>query len=730
MGSYDGEAESRLPAAMDAPRESGELDTGSSAIRLADGAAADGDVRTGDDEKDSLFNTHAAAWASDDGVRGFTERFKYVIATSFLLTSSLSISDYDTPQDEGCDQVVVPTRSTPISTSHVDGLVDGEISPMPLLDVGVLGVLAFCIRMPPRYVLFLFAALLAALCSPEIAVRLGFVPRISYTLRHAPNYEAPGFLAHGVPNPAWVADERVRLQAAALSNVRQLVHEAHALDRKVSEAISAVQEVELVSRGYSLSRPLPPITRIEAATPGVVQPDEGIAAPVQRLTKLRASLLRMVNEVDYACRGAQGALAPLVDVDELELMCEIGALRTLPSHSDMSETSLESDVRSVGTPRMLALTPQATPSRQRSLRKERYSLGDAVTTPPRKRRSVGGHAPSDSGDASQEMVARTHEEGRITIATIRTHFEVMHASRRNMLCHLLSLRFCMQTPMPGGATMEEYWGEVINVLQSVAHQMNACGSKIAESVTHSMKPDSHDTVVNAQDALHEHPGLADRIEEMARMLRAIQCKLHVFGEDLALGRPKLLHGMTHESSCTGTMQQQPRVLFDSIRNELLALSSEWEQSLRIIDAACNPPPRETPPEQAISHGTHDTTPDTQVPHAASPPPAGDDHGPELFATEKEEKEEQNATHTPELFDGDSSTCLTPPGLEEVFETVSSQRPARSHLSRAERIKKMHEQRASPPKENVPLAMISELRGIIAAKHPERGDTASLVPPLP
>lgn len=723
MVSYDGEADSRLPAAMDVPGESGKLDKGYSAMLLADGATADSNFRAGDDEKDSLLDTHAAAWASDDGVRGFTERFKYVIATSFLLTSSLSISDYDTPQDEECDQVV-PTRSTPINTSYVEGLVDGEISLIPLLDVSVLGVLAFCIRIPPRYVLFLFAALFAALCSPEIAVRLGFVPRISYTLRHALNDKVPRFLAHGVPNPAWVADERGRLQAAALSSVRQLVHEAHALDRKISEAISAVQEVELVSRGYSLSRPLPPITRIEAATPGLVQPEDGIAAPVQRLTKLRAALLRMVNEVDYACRGAQGALAPLVDVDELELMCEIGALRTLPSHSDMSETSLESDVRSVGTPRMLALTPQATPSRQRSLRKERCSLGDAIATPPRKRYSASGHVPSDSGDAFQEMVARTHEEGRITIATIRTHFEVMHASRRSMLCHLLSLRFCMQTPMPGGATMEEYWGEVINVLQSVVHQIHACGSKIAESVTHSMKPDSHDPVVNAQDALHEHPGLADRIEEMARMLRAIQCKLHVFGEDLALGRPKLLHGMTHESSCTGTMQQQPRVLFDSIRNELLALSSEWEQSLRIIDAACNPPPREAPPKQPIPH---DTTPDTQVPRAASPHPGDDDLGPELFATEKEE---QDTNHTPELFDDDSSTCLTPPGLEEVFETVSSQRPARSQLSRTERIKKMHEQRASPPTENVPLAMISELRGIIAAKHPERGDAASLVPSLP
>ncbi|WFD35056.1 hypothetical protein MCUN1_001904 [Malassezia cuniculi] len=658
--------------------------------------------------KSLIAAMEAAAWSSDDGVGRFTERFKYVIATSFLLTSSLSVSDYDTPQEE--QEHVSVSSSVPEQYTRVEGDISGQVSLLPLLDVGVLGALALCIRIPIRYVLFLVAALFIGLCSQEVSNHLGVTARISYTLRHAPNEHAHRFLANAVPNPAWVADERARLQVAALAGVRKLVHEAHALDRKISEGINAIQEVELVSRGYSLSRPLAPISRIEASTPGR-QPDEMTNAPIQRLGKLRAALSRTMDEVDYACRGAQSTLVPLVDDKELGLMQEINSVKTLPSQMDLPDSPRDSrravlTPRTSMPPRILSITPQATPQRPQAFRFERVE--DLVTPPHPSLRSAP--LPSDGNVFAADSSFRGREDGRLTIAALRAQFEAMHDVRRCMLYHFLSLHFMMQSPMPGGLSMSEYWDAVIGVLRSAADQMRSCGDKVSESIAQSMAPDVAAPPVNAEDRLQGHPGLKDRVGEMAHILRAIQCKLHVFGEDLSLGRLKQLHGVRSEPDTPSS--EHPRALFDSIRGELLALSTEWEESLRIIDATYNPPAHDEAP--ATPHTPVSSTPESQSPRVDTP---NEDHGPELFSDELEGDSDRLGD---DLIDS-SPSRLPSPGTEEVFEAVSSKRPARSRLSRAERIKMMRE-REEEPLENVPQAMISELRGIIAAKHQEREET--------
>ncbi|KAF3360437.1 hypothetical protein VDGD_04316 [Verticillium dahliae] len=52
----------------------------------------------------------------------------------------------------------------------------------------------------------------------------------------------------------------------ALSEVTAFVSNAHEFDSATSAAIALIQEVELVSRGYRLSAPLPPISRMEDRT--------------------------------------------------------------------------------------------------------------------------------------------------------------------------------------------------------------------------------------------------------------------------------------------------------------------------------------------------------------------------------------------------------------------------------------------------------------------------------
>ncbi|KAG0267790.1 hypothetical protein BGZ95_002774 [Linnemannia exigua] len=55
-------------------------------------------------------------------------------------------------------------------------------------------------------------------------------------------------------------------QNQALRSLQLLVNECQSLDVKVNRAIMVIQEIELVSRGYRLSTPLAPISRIEQAS--------------------------------------------------------------------------------------------------------------------------------------------------------------------------------------------------------------------------------------------------------------------------------------------------------------------------------------------------------------------------------------------------------------------------------------------------------------------------------
>ncbi|KAF8982312.1 hypothetical protein BGZ46_001481 [Entomortierella lignicola] len=64
----------------------------------------------------------------------------------------------------------------------------------------------------------------------------------------------------------WLRKNIKATQNQALRSLQLLVNQCQALDIKVNRAIMVIQEIELVSRGYRLSTPLAPISRIEQAS--------------------------------------------------------------------------------------------------------------------------------------------------------------------------------------------------------------------------------------------------------------------------------------------------------------------------------------------------------------------------------------------------------------------------------------------------------------------------------
>ncbi|CAN9175762.1 unnamed protein product [Alternaria alternata] len=114
------------------------------------------------------------------------------------------------------------------------------------------------------------------------------------------------------------------LRQEAVKGASDLVTNLQAFEASTSSALALIQEVELVSRGYRLSSPLPPISRIE---------EKGQARRCQRLRKnLRAAYADIVPILAEQCRN----LKQLIQEDDLEKYLDVYEI----SNPDMQEAAL------------------------------------------------------------------------------------------------------------------------------------------------------------------------------------------------------------------------------------------------------------------------------------------------------------------------------------------------------------------------------------------------------
>lgn len=114
------------------------------------------------------------------------------------------------------------------------------------------------------------------------------------------------------------------LRLRTLSETSNFVTRSHNLNSVLVASMALIQEVELVSRGYRLSTPLPPISRLE---------DRSQQRRCTRLRKaLRNGLVEMIPRYNQACLG----LKPLAELVDLEKYFDIYDINEL----DLQEASL------------------------------------------------------------------------------------------------------------------------------------------------------------------------------------------------------------------------------------------------------------------------------------------------------------------------------------------------------------------------------------------------------
>lgn len=153
------------------------------------------------------------------------------------------------------------------------------------------------------------------------------------------------FAVAGVASQAYVRQQWLRwVRQQLLIETSTLVSKAQDFDSASSAAVALIQEVELVSRGYRLSAPLPPISRIE---------DRSQTRRCVRLRKvLRRSFGDIISKFEQASSVING-LAEQLDLERYYDIYDISDLDLSDAQQGYSEKEFE-DMESLRTLKAVA----------------------------------------------------------------------------------------------------------------------------------------------------------------------------------------------------------------------------------------------------------------------------------------------------------------------------------------------------------------------------------------
>lgn len=357
----------------------------------------------------------------------FAEQFKYKVCTSSLLTNMLSISSYAEGEKAGDSDAqlvnksgshIIPTSSLMPTTVHgnADEKYDAAFrtKSLELTSTGALmfqsSILAafLLIFLSPdreawtRSVLLVASSVWGLVAFTGVHVK----QQVKFDVSHIPtgSYKLSTFDYHSdsvQSSTYFERNKQIKVVKTLCNSISQLVKVSKKFDIECNKAISAIQEVELVARGYKLTYPLPPISRIEisqsmtptrsskgntagpgnraafgslsragslgsrsshhpslAAVVSAASPSrqsDFIGSPSDqeriRLLSLRKSLTTTFEEAEYAIRTATESVEPLCDSKEMDLLRDMYDLDGSFEGAQVGNSSLDSFAHSSWTSR-------------------------------------------------------------------------------------------------------------------------------------------------------------------------------------------------------------------------------------------------------------------------------------------------------------------------------------------------------------------------------------------
>jgi len=245
------------------------------------------------------YNAWSTAWNAQIGRADnakFIEHFRYIIVASQLLNEYL---------DHGASQ------SVPAPCPSLDGAADDLSN--PTASASLYGAAATAVAaLALAYLLQWTRSRQDASLSKS---RVGLALIVLLVV---------AFVGYQYGRRQWLQS----LRRQAVGAATDLTSNWQAFELSSSSALSFIQEVELVSKGYRLSTPLPPASRLE---------DNG---PTRRCAKLRKALHKAYSSTIPTCIDACVSLRTLIEEDDLDKYMDVYDISTQDAKEASGSESL------------------------------------------------------------------------------------------------------------------------------------------------------------------------------------------------------------------------------------------------------------------------------------------------------------------------------------------------------------------------------------------------------
>ncbi|KAJ1026266.1 hypothetical protein NDA16_002353 [Ustilago loliicola] len=469
---------------------------------------------------------------------------------------------------------------------------------------------------------------------------------------------------------------------------------------------------------------------------------------------------------------------------------ESATAKRLSYMSNSSVTTGSFDTRSPAMRNSSIVSSTFTPPHSSA---QTYSAATSPQSRATKRSSIiGPNSIFARMDTSIPGVARAEPADPLSLLSIKAKFEWMHRTRRRWLCHLLALRLTTSDNVPlsdgGSLPADEYWTAARAEIASLRSTFNDQDMGMTETVAKEMGADfiagpktepsgmqvDKDAGSRSESrnglltvpmggtgarSIAGHPGLEDKLHVMMLSLRSLQSKICVCAEDIRVKAPPGLHGINDgntdldsalsalDSVDDATSIIQLEKTLESMRDDLLGLSSEWEATVKLVQKEKRRSPSPVASTADVDSDVAaklNAARDLESPLEADEDKEGDANGDDedlvAFSGRHAEITENSAISDDEddsdlaelLLRSTSPNSLPPPGLEQVFESIagiaglSGLGVDGKKRSRAERIEQTRRQRqldqekaatdkASHRHTMDPSGMMSELSDVISSR---------------
>ncbi|KAG0056386.1 hypothetical protein BGZ83_005302 [Gryganskiella cystojenkinii] len=542
--------------------------------------------------------------ASDSEDAEFEERFKYFICTSPFLNKNATLHTHERG------------RRTDTTTANL----------LPM-------TIEFATKLTPgRFGYALGFGTLAALIARSVIARtrIGRIPWMKPFLGRTAAFT----LAFG--STAWMLRilRRKKIQTTqsqALRSLQILVDHCQSLDAKVNRAIMVIQEIELVSRGYRLSTPLAPISRIEQAS------------KTRRCNLVRAQLVAALAKSGALFQKSTETLQSHIDHKRLSTLLDMYNITPSPRPNSPGEAHGTEYLNTQLTDQLndhqqsnLILTDsptsdQASPplpssyvplARQNSTSYRRARTATAAST--RNSRPSSYHDPStnaiintehqrlvfgrrparrthtswsasegeesDSGSVSFTISPRSSTYsnpdgssptmsatlGMTTLERLRKKFQRMHGYRREFLCELLSIRRKSRKGHQGLNALKDYdrnWTVVRDVLQEGVTGIQSVVDELnkvldAELYTLPRIDTQGDNRTGASPQDKRMQPFVHRLALLEQHVRGVQAKLYICNEDIK--------DVVRQEPTDTEKQRLLELQYDSIHQDIGMMAQEWQ----------------------------------------------------------------------------------------------------------------------------------------------------------